>query len=165
MMAARHLVISLCISRAGGLQRAHRRLEPGDLGRRTPSAPPASRRTICSTVEHLWDHLAFSRREVVLQAVSRRADDSPAGGGRAWGAAAEITRLHSSLCTLEAAGARDAERDQEMRGSIFERYSNRECIWFVKRVFGVFLLLSISPCEILRTNAPQKPPPPGVKVE
>ena len=136
MMAARHLVISLCISRAGGLQRAHRRLEPGDLGRRTPSAPPA----------------AFSRREVVLQAVSRRADDSPAGGGRAWGAAAEITRLHSSLCTLEAAGARDAERDQEMRGSIFERYSNRECIWFVKRVFGVFLLLSISPCEILRTD-------------
>ena len=58
MMAARHLLISLCISRAGGLQRAHRRLEPGDLGRRTPSAPPASRRTICSTVEHLWDHLA-----------------------------------------------------------------------------------------------------------
>ena len=53
---------------------------------------------------------------MVLQAVSRRADDSPAGRGRAWGAAAEITRLHSSLCTLEAAGARDAERDQEMRG-------------------------------------------------
>ena len=64
MMAARHLVISLCISRAGGLQRAHRRLEPGDLGRRTPSAPPASRRTICSTVEQMVLLLAGGARGV-----------------------------------------------------------------------------------------------------
>ena len=110
----------------------------------------ARRETAWRTTSRL--EKAFSRREVVPEVLDRRADGPPAGRGRGWGAAAEITRLHSSLCTLEAAGARDAERDQEMRGSIFERYSNRECIWFVKRVFGVFLLVSISPCEILRTN-------------
>ena len=71
---AAHLMISFCIARAAGLPHAHRWLEPGDLGRRTPSSPPVSRRIICSTVEHLWDHLTsregpFSRREVVLQAV------------------------------------------------------------------------------------------------
>ena len=78
-----------------------------------PAGGPSARRSSTSGTTSRLEK-AFSRREVVLQAVSRRADDSPAGGGRAWGAAAEITRLHSSLCTLEAAGARDAERDHEM---------------------------------------------------
>ena len=63
--AAAHLLISLCISRAGGLQRAQRRVQPDDLGRRTPRAPPASRRIICSTGDCLEDHLAS--REGLLE--------------------------------------------------------------------------------------------------
>ena len=59
------LLISFCIARAGGLQRAQRRVAPGDLGRRTPRAPPASRRIICSTGDCLEDHLAS--REGLLE--------------------------------------------------------------------------------------------------
>ena len=72
----------------------------------------ARRETAWRTTSRL--EKAFSRREVVPEVLDRRADGPPAGRGRGWGAAAEITRLQPPVCTLEAAGARDAERDHEM---------------------------------------------------
>ena len=72
----------------------------------------ARRETAWRTTSRL--EKAFSRREVVPEVLDGRADESPAGRGRGWGAAAEITRLQPPVCTLEAAGARDAERDHEM---------------------------------------------------